>query len=306
MDYNTFLSWSGENSLSHNTAKLFRDWLHRFLHTCKPFLSNKDIRPGVDFASEIRETVNSCKAIIVFLTERSIKSTWLNFETGMFAANHAQVIGLELEDIMYESTPIKRNQWKKPVKEDIIDIIREINNSIIPNVEENTFLEAIERDWEEFEAQLSQILNQEEEINTLLVTGPLEFRINEGDNPLAHVNGEQQDDGRWSFHRSNNNAHNIFGPYVDLGAGKYKVTFWIEVGLVLYPDKQIAEIDVAKLIRNMHLPFRSKQLTANKIRSGEAFIEFELSEKALQVEFRFKLLNNNSVFIFSHITLETT
>jgi hypothetical protein len=304
MTYNTFLSWSGENSLSYRVAKLFKDRLHMFNPHCEPFLSNQDLRPGLPFDPEIKRILNGCKSIIVFLTERSIKSPWLNFETGIFAANHEQIMALEIGNIEFNGSPIDRNQWKKPIRDDIYFILREINIALDAAINERTVEDYFNREWEEFNNRLIYIINEEGEYNFILNNQPLELRINQGEPSLSYNGAEQLGNDLWRIDHNVNNENNVYGPYIPLGRGNYKVTYHLTVERAIREDQKFLEINIAKTVGDQHPSLTSKQLSKRNIEMGQAFITFTLHSMTEGIELRLKMLNAENSIIFSHLILE--
>jgi hypothetical protein len=75
-----FISWSGNRS-KHIATALHR-WLPQIHDRIKPWLSSRDIGPGVRFSPEISASLERCQFGIVCLTLENKSKEWINFEAG--------------------------------------------------------------------------------------------------------------------------------------------------------------------------------------------------------------------------------
>lgn len=77
-----FLSWSGENSPSHNIAKALHKWLPRVIQEVDPWLSSHDMDSGISWGSEVDKQLADIHFGILAITRSSMIAPWLIFEAG--------------------------------------------------------------------------------------------------------------------------------------------------------------------------------------------------------------------------------
>lgn len=78
-----FISWSGERSLE--IAKQLKIWLPDVVRNAEPWLSNEDLRKGLQWLPELNKSLNSTGFGISVLTAENKNSPWLIFEAGIIS-----------------------------------------------------------------------------------------------------------------------------------------------------------------------------------------------------------------------------
>jgi hypothetical protein len=85
-DMNIFISWSGEDSLSHEVAKLLREYLPRLHDEWVPFLSSQDLSTGVTWIKALFDSLEKSNFGILCLTQEALRDRpWVYFEAGAVA-----------------------------------------------------------------------------------------------------------------------------------------------------------------------------------------------------------------------------
>ena len=164
MNHDVFISWSGENSVSHQVALLLKDWIEKVLQTASCFVSSQDIEAGDLWLRHLMDALRSSTCGIICLTPDTLASPWVLFEAGAlsvkFEDDRSRVIPLLIgsskgTDIKY---PLAALQCKTAAKNDLWDVIRVINN--LPNVRsitEAALRESFDLRWPDFQLKLKNI-----------------------------------------------------------------------------------------------------------------------------------------------------
>ena len=168
-----FISWSGPRS-KHIAAAL-GDWLPHSIHGVKPWMSEKVIRSGDEWRSEVRQQLNKSNVSIIYLTPENTTSEWLLCESGALSkvgyesdVQAAQVItylhNLEPTDI---SGPLAQYQARVTTKNDTRRVVLDINEALPANEKEESQLveDAFEKFWPDLEKaiQATPLLRNETE-----------------------------------------------------------------------------------------------------------------------------------------------
>src|SRR6516225_8094658 len=77
-----FLCWSGENSRSHQIAKILDKRIPEILQTADTFLSSLDIAPGAEWMDALKQALNNNSFGILCVTPENKELPWLHFEAG--------------------------------------------------------------------------------------------------------------------------------------------------------------------------------------------------------------------------------
>lgn len=163
MPYNVFISWSEENSTSHNVALLLKKWISRIIQTATCYVSSVDIRAGEVWLSNLLKNLADSKCGVVCLTQDSLNKPWIIFEAGALVVKFEKsrviplLIGIEKDYIL---SPLNILQCKLANRDGLWDIIKCVNDSsdlfIVP---EETLRDAFDTNWPRFEKELHAIIN---------------------------------------------------------------------------------------------------------------------------------------------------
>ncbi len=138
-----FVSWSGE--LSQKVAHLLKKWLPCIIQSVEVFYSTDDIEKGENWDSKITGELSECKYGIICLTAENTTAPWINFEAGAIAKAldsrvTALMINIKPSDIQ---GPLSRYQATKLDRNDVFQLVSEINNvtenQLAPSVLETAF-----------------------------------------------------------------------------------------------------------------------------------------------------------------------
>ncbi len=138
-----FVSWSGE--LSQKVAHLLKKWLPCIIQSVEVFYSTDDIEKGENWDSKITGELSECKYGIICLTAENTTAPWINFEAGAIAKAldsrvTALMINIKPSDIQ---GPLSRYQATKLDRNDVFQLVSEINNvtenPLAPSVLETAF-----------------------------------------------------------------------------------------------------------------------------------------------------------------------
>lgn len=138
-----FVSWSG--NLSRKVAQELKKWIPCILQSVEVFYSAEDIEKGENWDSKIATELAECNYGIVCLTSENTYAPWINFEAGAIAKTLESRVSALMIDIKTSEIqgPLKRYQATKLEKEDIYQLITEINksteNPLAPEILDSTF-----------------------------------------------------------------------------------------------------------------------------------------------------------------------
>ncbi len=127
------ISWSGRQS--RRVAEELYVWLPKVLPKVKPWISTQDIDKGKRWFDELQKYLATAKACIVCLTPENVNSPWLYWETGAIALTQKNpicplLIGIAPSDI--DSGPLKQFQCTYDDEEDVLGLVRSLNNLLDP------------------------------------------------------------------------------------------------------------------------------------------------------------------------------
>lgn len=113
----------GEVFISHvsdDEQRIKKSILHNFTGEGIPyFLSNEDIEPGEDWLERLEQAINRASCGVVVLTENSLESEWIWYETGLLDGLNKPIYPLFLDDIDMSEIPefITRKQMSREISE---------------------------------------------------------------------------------------------------------------------------------------------------------------------------------------------
>ena len=172
-----FISWSGK--LSKKVAQELKKWLPCIIQSIDVFYSPEDIEKGENWDSKISSELTECNYGIVCLTSENTTAPWINFEAGAIAKTLDSRVSALMVDIKTSDIqgPLKRYQATKLEKEDMWQLISEINkatdNPLDGNVLESTFnaiwdsmYAAIKKDIDEY-VPSKKVNNNEDKLKNI-------------------------------------------------------------------------------------------------------------------------------------------
>jgi len=162
-----FISWSGENSKSHKTALLLKQWIPNVIQGEDPWVSSVDIEAGSRWTNELFGVLQSqsIKVGIICVTQGNQSNPWLNFEAGILAhAVESRVcpllIDLRAADV---TSPLNQFQMHSLSKEGVFPVLKVINKHRSPTLSEGALEKALNKWWDDdFEAEKATIISSKE------------------------------------------------------------------------------------------------------------------------------------------------
>lgn len=155
-----FLSWSGERS--KQVALLLNNWLCCVIQAARPWISSKDIDRGSLWFSEINDQLKDTSVGIICLTQENKNRPWILFEAGALAKGLSTarvctlLIDLEPKDI---EDPLAQFNHTFPKKENMIELVRTLNNSLGSNGLDPRVLDQVfDTYWPQFEEGFTSII----------------------------------------------------------------------------------------------------------------------------------------------------
>jgi hypothetical protein len=153
-----FLSWSGTKSRA--VAIAFRDWLPGVINSVEPFVSAKDIDPGVRWQAEVADQLKDTSYGIICVTRDNQSARWLNFEAGALAkaVESSRVVPLAVDlkpsDI---EPPLGHFQAQEATEDGVSAIVRSINAACTPPLNDELLEKSFSKWWPDLDAQLKNI-----------------------------------------------------------------------------------------------------------------------------------------------------
>ena len=160
-----FLSWSGENSQSHQVAIALHTWLPRVIQQLDPFLSSHDIDSGINWSPEVDKQLSEIHFGVLAITRTSMLAPWLLFEAGALSkhVNRSYVcpylFGIKPTDL---DGPLSKLQSRESHREGTLKLLETINKALPANKLTNEVLsDQFEVWWPKLEAELDNIKNND-------------------------------------------------------------------------------------------------------------------------------------------------
>jgi hypothetical protein len=146
----TFISWSGERSKAVATA--LRGFMAQLNPQWGPWLSDVDIEVGKRWRSELSESLRTAAWAIVCVTPASLRSAWVQFETGVLSVSCERIcpylIDMGSDDVR---GPLADFQHRKATKQGTWDLAVAINESTMPKLTERTVKTRFASAWPSLE-----------------------------------------------------------------------------------------------------------------------------------------------------------
>jgi hypothetical protein len=158
-----FISWSGERS--KKAAETLHAWLPKVINAVRPWLSASDVEKGARWATDVASRLEAAKVGIICLTPGNLHSDWILFEAGALSKTLQNtyvcplLIGLKPPDV---KGPLAQFQATRAVKDEILRLVKTINNALGDSALSETHVEeAYEVWWPRLEAQLNNLPSED-------------------------------------------------------------------------------------------------------------------------------------------------
>lgn len=155
-----FVSWSGE--LSRQIAEVLKKWIPCIIQSVEVFFSPEDIEKGDNWDKTISKELAECKYGIICLTTDNTTAPWINFEAGAIAKSldskvTALMINIKPSDI---KGPLSRYQATKLEKNDFLQLIISINNTLGTPLDSKILQNTFNAMWISLEEEANAIIEQ--------------------------------------------------------------------------------------------------------------------------------------------------
>ena len=153
-----FISWSGDKSKA--VAQALHDWLPSVIQEAEPFMSSKDIEPGVRWPTEIPRRLENTTYGIICVTHDNQRNQWLNFEAGALAkaVDESRVVPLAIDlkpsDI---EPPLGHFQAQEATEDGIRTIVRAINTACEQSLEDVRVEKVFAKWWPDLSSKFQAI-----------------------------------------------------------------------------------------------------------------------------------------------------
>lgn len=163
-----FLSWSGQDSQSHQVAKALRDWLPNVIQQLEPWLSSQDIKTGTNWQAELDKQIADTSFGILAITHESKDKPYLLFEAGALSRqvkDKAYVcpyyFGITSTDF---NNPISVYQGEEATREGTLKLLQTINGALEEScrISEKSLEKYFDKWWEDLNSKLLEIKDYEE------------------------------------------------------------------------------------------------------------------------------------------------
>jgi hypothetical protein len=148
-----FVSWSG------NRSKFFADKFYRFLGLVLPcmkrWMSSHDIESGTHWNDEVSKNLKICNTGIICVTNENKDKPWVLFEAGAVSKlyENSRVIPLLFDLKQTEipsSHPLATFQMQKVEREEVFQLINDLNRRAVVPVEDSSIKSYFESYWDSF------------------------------------------------------------------------------------------------------------------------------------------------------------
>jgi len=167
-----FISWSGNNTRSHQVAEVLRRWLGQVIQGCDPWTSSQDIDAGQQWATELFTQLDNHKVGIICVTKANKDEPWLNFEAGALAKqlkgdkpDESRVCPLLIDMTASDVTgPLKLLQMVPLDKDGMRKVLQMVNKySMQKPLTDEVLNRAFEKWWPDLKSDLDAINVPEEQ-----------------------------------------------------------------------------------------------------------------------------------------------
>ena len=150
-----FISWSGNRSKA--AAEAVRDFLGQVLQALQPFVSSKDVGPGIPWADRLITELSESRYGIICVTADNLSSQWLLFEAGALERERLYPLLLDIKPSSLEG-PLSLYQCVLPTREGLRRLVEDLNVALGEEKISDEILQAAFRDaWPRLEKKLSQL-----------------------------------------------------------------------------------------------------------------------------------------------------
>jgi hypothetical protein len=158
MEFNLFISWSGERSFA--IAQALKKWIPSVIQEANPWVSEEDMRKGSRWILEITNRLEKSKLGILCLTPENLEAPWIHFEAGAIGKTLKgtyvcpYLYELEKAEIM---GPLSQFMASKADKEDTRRLTKTINSALGVNLKEDLLDRTFDRWWPDLDDELKKI-----------------------------------------------------------------------------------------------------------------------------------------------------
>ncbi len=148
-----FLSWSKDRG--KEIAQVLHKFLPYILQNVQPFMSDRDLRSGEEWANRLDAELDDADFGILCLTEDSIDSPWLLFEAGALVKRpKASVCGILIDGLpeSHIPSPILRYQCRRFDKDGLARLVTDLNDRLDVKLPTDQVEETFEMYWPKLEA----------------------------------------------------------------------------------------------------------------------------------------------------------
>ena len=156
---NIFLSWSGERSRA--MAEFLSTWLRKVIQLSRPWMSDKDIGKGQRWSLEIGKNLKNHNVGLICVTPENYKASWLLFEAGALSKTIGDskvcplLLGMSPSEL---DGPLGQFQATVLTKDDVFKLLTVLNAELGDlKIEEKYLADAFDKNWPEFEENISKI-----------------------------------------------------------------------------------------------------------------------------------------------------
>jgi hypothetical protein len=156
-----FICWSGENSRSHQFAKILKERIPEILQTAEPFISGVDVGAGSPWMDELTKALKDKTFGILCITPENKDNPWIHFEAGALwkadEARRACPLLLEIRPAEM-SGPLSQLQCKQLNEQGFLELMKEVNqHGCSTKINEEVLRKTFKRVWPDIEADVSKI-----------------------------------------------------------------------------------------------------------------------------------------------------
>ena len=154
-----FVSWSGD--LSKIIAQALKKWIPCIIQSVDVFYSPEDIEKGENWDSKISSELSQCNYGIVCLTSENTLAPWIHFEAGALAKTLESRVSALMLDIKTSDIqgPLKRYQATKFERDDMWQLITDINKATDSPLDETILEATFNAIWEKMHSEIADIIS---------------------------------------------------------------------------------------------------------------------------------------------------
>lgn len=158
-----FISWSGEES--KQIAEYMHKWIPERLQLVKVWgsFNDKDLPQGKDNFNRIFDAARDKDICLLILTKKSLKSSWVSFEPGIFEGRQKEILTLLCDDLDYNKLlgfPFS-GYHAYPNKESMVTLFSTINQKCKAPIEDKLFKEGVANDFDKFLTYYKKVFNKD-------------------------------------------------------------------------------------------------------------------------------------------------